>query len=262
VMRLIMQEDVHLRTQADTDPASPGAIIGTGLREAMAEKPLRLLKMRMIALWVGGCMAYSGMAASGEFLGGSVYINTLFLAFLEIPAQPLASYVADTFGRRMGLVYLFSACAIGCGGFLIPIPLLSKICVFIGHICAAAAFSVTYIFSSELYPTQARTFWMGLTSSVGRLGACAAMMVRIYGGTNPNIPILTWGCAAIAMAFLMEHLPETHGEEPPETVEEFFFRHRSPQPMPTPPPSLPLAALPFDDKLPPAHKSAQEIKGQ
>lgn len=187
-------------------------------------KPLFCTFLRMSLLWIFTTCCYYGLSTSAEYIGGSVYINTCILAFMEIPAQFLATAVAQSKGHRNATTLLMLAAAVSCCGFLVPVTIIGKGCVMLAQLTATAGFTIIYIYAAEIYPTQARSICVGATSSFGRIGAMSSMSIRRAGMINANIPVMCWGLCALGSSVVSYNLPETTGTKPPETIEEFCHR--------------------------------------
>lgn len=187
-------------------------------------KPLFFTFLRMSLLWIFTTCCYYGLSTSAEYIGGSVYVNTATLAFMEIPAQFLAEWVAQAKGHRNAVTLLMLAAAFSCCGFLVPVSLLAKGSVLCAQLCATAGFTVIYIYAAEVYPTEARSICVGATSSFGRIGAMSSMSIRRAGLINANIPVMCWGLCGLGSSVVAYNLPDTTGMKPPETVEEFCHR--------------------------------------
>ncbi|HEY0739212.1 MAG TPA: MFS transporter, partial [Herpetosiphonaceae bacterium] len=106
------------------------------------------------------------------------YQNTLLLAISQIPGYILAAYLIDRIGRRPTLaLYLFVsaiasflfAIATSTAGIIITSNLLS--------FSLLGAWGALYVFSPELYPTDARTTGMGWVSAMARLASIFAPSV-------------------------------------------------------------------------------------
>lgn len=106
------------------------------------------------------------------------YQNTLLLAISQIPGYVLAAYLIDRIGRRPTLaLYLFVsaiasflfAVATSPTGIIITSNLLS--------FSLLGAWGALYVFSPELYPTDARTTGMGWVSAMARLASIFAPSV-------------------------------------------------------------------------------------
>ena len=59
------------------------------------------------------------------------------------------------------------------------LPTLLLILVLIGKFGASAAFSLIYVYTAELFPTEVRSTALGLCSMMARIGGIAAPQVRI-----------------------------------------------------------------------------------
>lgn len=181
----------------------------------------------MCLMWMTVACSYYGVATSAEYIGGSVYANTMWLALLEFPAQALVIYTAKKAGNHGACYILLFATSCSCVLYLYPSPIVGKAAVFSAQLFVCAAMSVVYLYTAEVYPTQARSAMMGITSASGRFGSMIAMQLRHFGNANPTIPMMCWGLAAAIGGGIFRYLPPTDGIVPPETIEEFAARARN-----------------------------------
>lgn len=107
-----------------------------------------------------------------------VYQNTLILALSQIPGYVLAAYLVDRIGRRQTLaLYLFVSAA---ASFLFTLATSTSAVVITSNLLSFSllgAWGALYVFSPELYPTEARTTGMGWVSAMARLAGIFAPTV-------------------------------------------------------------------------------------
>jgi MFS transporter, putative metabolite:H+ symporter len=106
------------------------------------------------------------------------YQNTLLLAISQIPGYILAAYLIDRIGRRPTLaLYLFVS---ALASFLFAFASSSTTVVITSNLLSFSllgAWGALYVFSPELYPTDARTTGMGWVSAMARLASIFAPSV-------------------------------------------------------------------------------------
>ena len=92
--------------------------------------------------------------------------------------------------------------------------------MFTGKLSITATFGAIYIYTSELLPTSVRTAALGTSSMLGRIGAIVSPYIaalKIYGMW---IPLVIFGANALISGLLILLLPETLGQDLPETVKD------------------------------------------
>ncbi len=104
----------------------------------------------------------------------SIFINTIS----EIPGLFVGLIFIDTLGRRKSQAILFLISSFTLIFFTISIvKILDSISLFISRLCIYAAFNITYIYSTELYPTSIRTSAFGLANCFSRFGGMLAPFI-------------------------------------------------------------------------------------
>ncbi|WP_026370990.1 MFS transporter [Kallotenue papyrolyticum] len=109
---------------------------------------------------------------------GQVYRNTVILALAQVPGYLLAAYLVDRIGRRWTLaLYLFGSAA---ASFLFMTARSSGAVLATSSLLSFAllgAWGALYVFTPELYSTDARTTGMGWASAMARLASIFAPSV-------------------------------------------------------------------------------------
>lgn len=185
--------------------------------------------------WFVVSMVYYALSLNVGNLGnGSVHVNFLLSSLVEVPAYALDLFLLDRIGRRRLHCLVMLIAGLGCGATLLPVFLLSQgseyqwvtvVLALIGKLGAAASFASVYIFSSELFPTVLRNAGMGTASVCARVGGMLAPYVaeggRMMGGAMGRaFPLMVCGSAAVLAGLLATTLPETAGEDMPDTVHD------------------------------------------
>ncbi|GBG68515.1 hypothetical protein CBR_g3059 [Chara braunii] len=97
---------------------------------------------------------------------------------------------------------------------------LRVISAMIGYMGIAATYTVTYVYTSELFPTEIRATAMAFTGQIGQIGSACAPFVVLLARHNKSLPYLVFGSLGIISAFLISPLPETRKQDLPEVMEE------------------------------------------
>ena len=111
----------------------------------------------------------------------------------------------------------------------------------VGKFGAAACFTIVFVYTAELFPTEIRSTAIGSSSLCGRIGGMLAPQVNhdrtrnyqvesvinppkqiiLLGEVNERLPfIVLGGSALLGGIFALLNLPETLGKKLPETMEE------------------------------------------
>nr|XP_039264740.1 solute carrier family 22 member 21-like [Styela clava] len=181
-------------------------------------------------IWLTVALTYYCISLGTSNLGGNKFINCFVAAGVEIPSFFLVYFSMEKFGRRSTLAFFLVITGISC----ISAPLLLKVdknlmtaCAMLGKLCISGVFSVVYIYSTELYPTQIRNMGLGVLFAIGRIGTISAPYV-VFAGENAGreIPYITIGCCTILAAVICLLLPETNNAKLPEKMDDIIKQER------------------------------------
>ena len=117
------------------------------------------------------------MSATG--LSDDPAVAFILSAIVEVPSYFVAAYLIDYWGRKPLTAFSLILAGVTCipAGFTSGTGQL--ILVLIGKFGASAAFSLIYVYTAELFPTEVRSTALGLCSMMARIGGIAAPQVRI-----------------------------------------------------------------------------------
>ncbi|CAG2117590.1 unnamed protein product, partial [Medioppia subpectinata] len=168
---------------------------------------------------------YYGLSLNTNNLGGNPFINFLLAGAVEFPAYALCIYLLKRYGRRWPLSAAMFGAGLGC---LATIPFMTSTLVWprvtfamFGKFCVTCSFGIIYVYSAEIYPTVVRNVGVGSSSMVGRVGSILAPFVKELGiYTHVTIPLAIFGILSITDGLLILCLPETHGKEMADTIDD------------------------------------------
>ncbi|ESO84003.1 hypothetical protein LOTGIDRAFT_107933 [Lottia gigantea] len=191
--------------------------------------PVMVLRSCIIFFnWLVLSMVYFGLSFNVGNITGNIHVNFSIGTGVEVLAYVLCIFLLDRLGRK--LVHCFSMLigGIACISTLGSIPSISALdwititFSMMGRFGVSAAFAVLYIFSCELFPTEARNFGLGASSFLGRIGGIVSPYIAdmVYGKIGKALPLIIFGSAAIAAGLLALLLPETKNRKLPETIED------------------------------------------
>merc|ERR1711860_396457 len=89
-----------------------------------------------------------------------------------------------------------------------------------GKWAITAAFNATILFTTEVFPTNARNTGFGLCTFIAKIGAMIAPFSVTLALKIPWLPGVIFAVVALVSAFVVLFLPETQNRPLPETVEE------------------------------------------
>uniref|UniRef100_A0AAF5I300 Major facilitator superfamily (MFS) profile domain-containing protein n=3 Tax=Strongyloides stercoralis TaxID=6248 RepID=A0AAF5I300_STRER len=181
-------------------------------------------------IWITAAFIYYGLVIvisdqsrpEKTIFSGNFFLNNGIAGFIELPTLLFCLYLMK-FGRRKSQMIMF----IFTGIFLIlsmififyEEPKASFIFILLSKMCIQGAFSILYIFTSELYPTILRNSAVGVSSMIGRCGsALSGYIAVLFDMTIPFIPISIFVIFSLITGIIIMFLPETKNIPLPETI--------------------------------------------
>jgi len=186
------------------------------------DSELWMMTVAMIFLWPIVTLAYFGLGLSATQLGGDIFTTFILAALTEIPGYSLCFLVIDIWGRKpfftMCLFLTGTCCMVA--GFLEEGAIRTSLAL-IGKLFASGCFSVIYMYTAEIYPTNIRNTAIGTFSMTARIGGIAAPYIALYlPHVMAELPMLLMGGSALLGSILSLVLPETLGSALPERIED------------------------------------------
>merc|ERR1712080_687923 len=86
--------------------------------------------------------------------------------------------------------------------------------------CSNASFTLVYLITGELYPTNMRSQAIGSCSTISRIFGISAPFISKLACVWQPLPMLVLGIPAICVAFLAYFLPETKYINLPQTMRD------------------------------------------
>ncbi|XP_075975669.1 organic cation transporter-like protein [Anticarsia gemmatalis] len=195
--RTLSPQAIAMLEQSDEEPRY-GIQANVGERRITVTKPeevpicKQVLKSKTMMFrltvcsfyWVTVTMVYYGLSINSVMLAGNRYVNFVLTALIEIPATHI-----------IGMTMM-------------------------GKMCISMIFCSIYIYTIELFPTQARHVLMGICSMVGRVGSMTAPQTPLLAVYMRSLPYILFGSMAGIAGILMLFTPETLKLKLPDTIEE------------------------------------------
>ncbi|RZC37106.1 solute carrier family 22 member 1 [Asbolus verrucosus] len=185
--------------------------------------------------WITCAFLFYGLTLNSVSLAGNSYLDFIFTSLVEIPAYFACIYVVDKLGRKWSLSGSFFLTGVACLVFLF-IPKDSHtgslVVYLVGKFGATMAFTVTYVITSELFPTPLRHSMMGACSTFGRIGSMVAPQTPLLEQIWNPLPILMFTTMSVIAGLLTLLFPETLNITLPDTIEEAVNIGRSKRNVP------------------------------
>ncbi|NWH36655.1 S22AD protein, partial [Chloropsis hardwickii] len=90
-------------------------------------------------------------------------------------------------------------------------PVVITVLAIIGKFTATAAFSSSYVYTAELFPTILRQTGVGLCSTMARVAGILAPLIIPLAQYHRAIPMAIFGSIPAVVALFCILLPETRG---------------------------------------------------
>lgn len=159
-------------------------------------------------------------------LNGDIFINTILGVLIEAPGYLLAMLTMDRYGRKPILVTCQLVSGIACiAAGLIPDNFIHHdlsvtILSCVGKLGSSAAFSLIYLYTAEMFPTEVRTKALGTCSMIARVGSFISPHIASLGSDTGYVPFLIFGVATMLGGSSAILLPETMGTQLPVTIKQ------------------------------------------
>ncbi|XP_066293689.1 organic cation transporter protein-like isoform X1 [Branchiostoma lanceolatum] len=172
-------------------------------------------------IWFTNNIVYYGIALNITDLSGDVYTNSLIASAVEIPAYLTLLFLQERFGRKLPVfayllltgIGLIVTAALPAGPGRVAVAMISRFCI-------TGGFQSTMIYTVELFPTVTRNIGMGFSSTAGRIGSIVSPFVWLLADLWRPAPYILFGVMTVVAGLLCMLLPETKGEQLPQTLED------------------------------------------
>ncbi|XP_056636575.1 organic cation transporter protein-like [Diorhabda sublineata] len=187
----------------------------------------RILCVRLIICsfcWIVCAFQFYGLTLNSVTLvHGNSYLDFMLTALIEIPAYISCRYILDIFGRKKSLCGSYLITGVATAGYLI-IPEDSRagsLAIYLlGKYGVTCAFTILYVHTSEMFPTNLRHTFMGTCSTLGRIGSMVSPQTPLLAQIWKPLPFIIFTVTAWLAALLTLTFPETSNIKLPDTVEQ------------------------------------------
>lgn len=201
-----------------------GAAENVGIRALLTRANAKFI-VRIVLAFTNtfvGFVAYYGHASNTSNLGSNMHLSFVFAALVEIPAFSIP-FIINFFGRRWTLFVCFLTSG-AMSIFYVSTPSelthLALTFALLGRMFATGAYYVCLQYSSELFPTAIRGSGSAGCEIIGGIGLFISPWIVYLAKVQVQLPLLIFGAISSLGAIITLFLPETSGENLPNTIED------------------------------------------
>ncbi|XP_072031447.1 solute carrier family 22 member 15-like [Amphiura filiformis] len=224
--RHISRENLALSnfTTMTTKKPSEECVKNDNVLRVFTTPVMRNRMLLLMFLWVVCVLVYYGLTMGSSNLGGNMYINVAVSGLIETPAIYLVGLLSDRYGRKAASIVFTLCVSICCLWILIlqyqssdEITQFQTYLAMIAKLGISAVFSLIYVYTGELLPTDTRSGALGICSMIGRIGGVVQPKVSSAGDT---FAFTVFGITTLVSCGLYLALPETLNKPLPDSIEE------------------------------------------
>ncbi|XP_062905493.1 organic cation/carnitine transporter 2-like isoform X3 [Mobula hypostoma] len=191
--------------------------------DLIATTNIKNVTVILLLIWLICTIGYYGLSLSTPNLHGDPYINCFISAASEIVVYVIVWWLIRASPRRIVIaIFLLLSGSMLLFIQLVPstLQLVVTILVMIGKSGVTAAFTIVYIYSSELYPTVVRNMGVGVCSIASRISNIFSPYISYMVIHSGVLPFILMGSFMIISGLISLLLPETHNQPLPETIQQ------------------------------------------
>ncbi|XP_069682753.1 organic cation transporter protein-like isoform X2 [Periplaneta americana] len=193
------------------------------LKQVMRSKILLLRVVNCSFCWATITFVFFGLSLTSVSVGGNKFTSFTLAALIELPAYAVFFFTMDRFGRKATLCVSLVVSGISCISFaFVPTDMewMQMLLFLAGKFSITISFTVVYVYTAEMFPTELRHSLLGVCAMVGRIGSMIAPQTPLLERYLESLPLLLFGGMSIASGLLSLYFPETLNMKLPDTIEE------------------------------------------
>ncbi|XP_038180181.1 solute carrier family 22 member 13-like [Arvicola amphibius] len=184
---------------------------------------LRKVTLILIAVWFVDSLVYYGLGLQVGDFGLNIYLTQLIFGVVEMPARFSSIPIMEKLGRKWSLLGSLTLAGTMCIIIIfIPagLPMVVTVLAVVGKFASSSAFTISYVYTAELYPTIIRQTGMGLVSIFSRIAGIITPLVMLLEQYHRAVPMIIFGSFPIMAGLLCALLPETRGQTLKDTIQD------------------------------------------
>ncbi|KAK2508776.1 hypothetical protein MC885_008238 [Smutsia gigantea] len=184
---------------------------------------LRKVTLILSCVWFVDSLGYFGLSLQVGDFGLDIYLTQLIFGAVEVPARYSSIFMMQWLGRKWSQLATLVLGGLMCIAIIfVPadLPVVITVLAVVGKFATTAGFTVSYVYSAELFPTVIRQTGMGLVGIFSRIGGITTPLVILLGEYQAALPRLIYGSLPIGAGLLCALLPETRGQTLKDTIKD------------------------------------------
>uniref|UniRef100_A0A672YJY7 Solute carrier family 22 member 7-like n=1 Tax=Sphaeramia orbicularis TaxID=375764 RepID=A0A672YJY7_9TELE len=171
----------------------------------------------------GVAFTYYGISLNITGFGLNPYLTQLMFASIEVPMKIGVYFCLEKLGRKLGNAgaLLSTGLCLFINIFITQDKWVARTTVAVlGKALSEAAFTIMYLYTTELYPTVVRQNGVGYTALVARLGVSVSPLIMLLEDVWHLLPAVSYCAVALVCGSVALLLPETLNTRLPEFIED------------------------------------------
>ncbi|XP_063909928.1 organic cation transporter protein-like [Zophobas morio] len=192
------------------------------LKEVFKSKKIVIRIIHCSFTWICCTFPYYGLTIQSVTLSENVYANFICTSLVEVPAYFITQSIIDRFGRRKTLGLSLITGGVWCVlvNFVDESKWLSLVIFLKGKFFITVSYTILYIYTAELFPTNSRHSIFAICSMFGRIGSMIAPQIPLLERIFKSLPLIIFFATAVTSGVLAFWLPETLNTELPKDNNE------------------------------------------
>nr|XP_025740026.1 solute carrier family 22 member 13 isoform X6 [Callorhinus ursinus] len=206
-------------------------------RDLFRHPQLWKVTLILFCVWFVDSLGYFGLSLQVGDFGLDIYLTQLVFGAIEVPARYSSIFMMQWLGRKWSQMLTLVLGGLMCIAIIfVPadLPVVVTVLAVVGKFATAAGFTISYVYTAELFPTVIRQTAMGLMGIFSRTGGILTPLVILLGEYQAALPMLVYGSLPVGAGLLCALLPETRGQPLKDTIKDL-----EQGPYPRPPESVP-----------------------
>ncbi|KAM9075118.1 LOW QUALITY PROTEIN: solute carrier family 22 member 13 [Megaptera novaeangliae] len=183
---------------------------------------LRTVTLILFYVCIPDSLEYFGLGLKVGDFGLDIYLQLIFRE-VEVLTRYSSIFLMERLGLKwsqLGTLVLGGVMCITIIFVPADVPVVGTVMALVGKVVTAAGFTISYVYSAELFPTVIRQTGMGLVGIFSRIGGILTPLVILLGEYHTALPMLIYGSLPIGAGLLCALLPETRGQTLKDTIDD------------------------------------------